>query len=128
MQLNLKSRSTGRVALTVLLIFSFATAFLTDVHVHVAHANHGHDVHVSVAVDCSSSPVAFIADDDSHSQERSPSQNNLDDSLHGCLALLAPMVVANVLQPARSAKHIVISKRMAHGLPVRLERPPKSVS
>jgi len=128
MHLNLKSGSTGRLALTVLLIFSFITAFLIDVHVHVAHANHGHDAHVSSAIDSSPSPAAFIPDDWPLSQEDPPSQNTFEDTLHGCLVLLVPIVASNVFQTVRSAKHVILAQRMAHGLQVRLERPPRSVS
>ena len=128
MHLNLKSGSAGRGVFTVLLIFSFITAFLIDVHSHVAHANHGRDVHVLSVVDDPPSLIDFVLDDGPLSQEDPPSQNTFKDTLHSCLGLLIPVVVSNLFQMVRSAKHVAVAQRMAHDLHTRLERPPRSVS
>jgi hypothetical protein len=128
MHLSLKSGSTGRRALTALLIFSFITAFLTDVNVHVAHSNPGHSALSSSAIDYSPSLAAFMADNGPFNQDGPPSQSTLEDAFHGCLGFLSQTMVCGVFQTVRYTKQDIEAQRMVYGLHARLERPPRTVS
>ena len=129
MNIEVQFLRQGRIALTLLLVFSVLTAVAIEVNFNFASAGQSDDTY-----DLSAGGILFPAIGDTVDHDGKgdpddlPAQSSCVDPTHGCLVLLVPLKASHVIPLMKSDLAVRLQHFYFSWEPLGLIRPPIQIS
>lgn len=125
----LRRRGWLRLALNALIVIAFVCSLGVDIHVHAAHASHGHDAHSATVADAGATAFAKSESNDGPTDTRdAPTHATFGETSHCSLVLLAPELPVALSPQAISCPGGLTPQSRLMDRRWRLDKPPKALS